>query len=182
MIEIGSLPLLAGGTRRWTSALRAILVAGLGSILAHAGGGGTLLVKGKPLMAEVAVTEAEKTRGLMYRQALAKDRCMIFIYDQEGSRPVTTRNCLIPLDVAWVKADGTVVEVAENVAPARAADADLPAHGGSVPSRHFIQFPAGTLRRLGLKVGGRVSWELALDNGTVLKSGPATATRRNRKR
>ena len=135
------------------------------------------MAKGHSFLAEVAATDAEKARGLMHRQSLAKDRCMIFLYAEDGHHSIWMKNCLIALDVAWVSADGTVVEVAENVPPVSAmfqgSDADLPTYGGKVPARHFVEFAAGTLRRIGLKVGNRISWELALDNGTVVKSGGA---------
>ena len=55
--------------------MRPALLAGFLSAFAIAGGGGTVMVKSKHFLAEVAATEREKERGLMYRQSLAKDRC-----------------------------------------------------------------------------------------------------------
>ncbi|HJW09448.1 MAG TPA: DUF192 domain-containing protein, partial [Holophagaceae bacterium] len=73
-----------------------------------AGGGGTLVAKGTRFMAEVAVTDQEKGKGLMYRQTLPKDRCMIFLYGEDGQHAIWMKNCLISLDVAWVDADGRI--------------------------------------------------------------------------
>lgn len=117
--------------------MRRILLASLASVLAFAGGGGTVMVKGRPFLAEVAVTVAERSRGLMYRQGLAKDRCMVFLGDAEGPQPVHTRNHLIALDVAWLDADGTVVEIAEHLRPQRPG-AEGPAHEGTALSRHYV--------------------------------------------
>ncbi|HEX7553159.1 MAG TPA: DUF192 domain-containing protein, partial [Geothrix sp.] len=73
-----------------------------------AGGGGTVAFKQTSFLAEVAATEPEKAKGLMYRQSLAKDRCMFFVYTEEGIHAIWMKNCLIALDVAWVDAEGKV--------------------------------------------------------------------------
>ena len=73
------------------------------------------------------------------------------------------KNCLISLDVVWVKEDGTVVETSENTPPCSPLRGDdCPTYGGTVPARHFVEFPAGTLRRIGLKKGDRLGWNLTL--------------------
>ncbi len=137
-----------------------------------AGGGGTVFVKQSSFLAEVAVTDAERAKGLMYRQSLAKDRCMFFVYGEEGSHSIWMKNCLIALDVAWVDAEGHVTELAEHVPPCSPMRGDdCPNYGGSVPARHFVEFPAGTFKRLGLKKGDRLGWELTLDDGRVVRGG-----------
>lgn len=137
-----------------------------------AGGGGTVVFKQTSFMAEVAVTQQETAKGLMYRQNLAKDRCMFFVYTEDGNHAIWMKNCLIALDVAWVDAEGHVVETAEHVPPCSPMRGDdCPTYGGTVPARHFIEFPAGTFKRLGLKKGERIGWELTLDDGRVVRGG-----------
>ncbi|MBI4912722.1 MAG: DUF192 domain-containing protein [Acidobacteria bacterium] len=142
---------------------------------AFAGGGGTVLAKGQTFLAEVASTDLERARGLMYRQNLPKDRCMIFLFEEDGHRPFWMKNCLIYLDMVWITAEGRIVEMAERVPPPalmwRGADSDLPMYGGKVLARHVVEFQAGTVRRLGLKNGDRLGWDLTLDDGTPVKGG-----------
>jgi uncharacterized membrane protein (UPF0127 family) len=134
--------------------------------------GGIVVAKGSKFLAEVARTRAEQMRGLMYRQSLASDRCMFFLYDEDGAHSIWMKNCLIALDVVWIKADGTVVETSERVPPCSPILGDAcPAYGGSVPARHFIEFPAGTLRRIGLKKGDRLGWNLTLSDGQNVVGG-----------
>ena len=144
--------------------------------------GGIVVVKGQKFLAEVARTPQEQARGLMYRQHLARDRCMIFLYDQDGTHPIWMKNCLIALDVVWIRDDGTVVEANENTPPASPLMGDAcPTYGGTVPARHFVEFPAGTLRRLGLKLGDRLGWKLTLDGAPVTggaQAGPASRRRK----
>ena len=141
-----------------------------------AGGGGTVTFRQTAFMSEVAATEPEKAKGLMYRQSLPKDRCMFFVYSAEGDHAIWMKNCLIALDVAWVDAEGRVVETAEHVPPCSPMRGDdCPSYGGSVPSRHFVEFAAGTFKRLGLKKGDRLGWELTLDDGRVVRGGVPAA-------
>jgi hypothetical protein len=152
--------------------MRRVLLASLGSVFALAGGAGTVVVKTKPFLAEVAVTNREKAKGLMYRQSLAKDRCMIFLGGEDIALPIRTKGNLIALDVAWIDAEGRVVETAEHVPPCSPMRGDdCPTYGGTIPARHFIEFPVGTFKRLGLKKGDRLGWDLTLDDGRALHGG-----------
>jgi len=137
--------------------------------------GGTVGVKGQRFLAEVARTDQEHAKGLMYRTNLAKDRCMFFVFEEDNYRPFWMGNCLISLDMVWIKADGTVVEIKENAPPLsmlfRGSQAEAPMYGGTVLSRHVIEFAAGTVRRLKLQVGERVGWELQYKDGSGLTGG-----------
>jgi uncharacterized membrane protein (UPF0127 family) len=145
-----------------------------GLTLPAATSGGTVTAKGKSFLVEVAKSEAERARGLMYRSQFAKDRCMFFIYEEDGLHPIWMKNCLISLDVAWVAADGVVVEIQENVPPCSPLRGDdCPTYGGTKPARHFVEFASGTFKRIGLKPGDRLGWDLKLDDGSTVKGGVA---------
>lgn len=149
-----------------------ILLAALLSLPLLAGGGGTVAFKQRTFLAEVAVTDQEKAKGLMYRQSLPSDRCMIFIYGDESYHTIWMKNCLIALDVAWVDGAGRVVETAERVPPCSPMlGDDCPTYGGSVPARYFVEFAAGTFKRIGLKKGDRLGWDLVLDDGRQVRGG-----------
>lgn len=137
-----------------------------------AAGGGTVVFKQTSFMAEVAATEQEKAKGLMYRQNLAKDRCMFFVYSEDGFHGIWMKNCLIALDVAWIDAEGRVVETTEHAPPCSPMRGDdCPTYGGTVLARYFVEFPAGTFKRLGLKKGDRLGWDITLDDGRVIRGG-----------
>ena len=134
--------------------------------------GGYVVAKGKRYLAEVARTPNERARGLMYRQYLQSNRCMFFVYDQDDYHSIWMKNCLISLDVAWVSADGTIVEIVENVPPCSPLQGDnCPSFGGTKLSRHFIEFAAGTFKQIGLKVGDKIGWDLKFSDGKSSKGG-----------
>jgi len=135
--------------------------------------GGFVTVKGKRFFAEVARTPAERAKGLMYRTSLKSDRCMFFVYDQAGYHSIWMKNCYISLDIAWIDSNGVVVEIVENASPCSPLFGDdCPSYGGNVLSSHFIEFAAGTFKRIGLKVGDQIGWELNFSNGGQFKGGP----------
>jgi uncharacterized membrane protein (UPF0127 family) len=94
------------------------------------------------------------------------------------------KNCLIALDVVWIKEDGTVVETSERTPPCSPLMGDdCPTYGGTVSARDFVEFPAGTLQRLGLRKGDRLGWSLDLSEGGKVVGGTpiqARAARRNK--
>lgn len=68
---------------------------------------------------EVVATSGERARGLMYRESLNPDAGMLFVFPQEAKHAFWMKNTRIPLDIIWLKKDGTVVDVAENVLPCK---------------------------------------------------------------
>lgn len=59
---------------------------------------------------EVAKTEYQKTKGLMYRTKLARNAGMVFIYDMPTKAGIWMKNTYIPLDVIFVNCDNIVVD------------------------------------------------------------------------
>lgn len=159
-----------------------ILLAALLSLPLLAGGTGTVTVKGKAFKAEVASTPGEQQQGLMYRKSLEADRCMVFLYGEDGNHPIWMKNCFIALDVAWVDAEGKVVEIVEKAPPCSPMLGDnCPTFGGTVPARHFIEFAAGTFKRLGLRKGDRMAFEGTVDGGRAVAFGGAPKAAPKRK-
>jgi uncharacterized protein len=62
---------------------------------------------------ELALTEAERQHGFMFRPRLSADDGMLFGYTYEGRRSFWMGNTLIPLDIAFIKKDGTLLNVNE---------------------------------------------------------------------
>lgn len=111
---------------------------------------------------EVARTFQQKETGLMFRTVLPSDSAMIFLFDDDSGKDIWMRNCKIPLDVIWIDAQGQVVDIKENVPPCteNTLPEECPHFGGLVSSRHFIEFSAGTIAKVKIKLGDILYWDL----------------------
>lgn len=70
-----------------------------------------LSVNNVPFKAQVAVFDSEKMRGLMYRETLAENNGMVFVYDSPTQASFWMKNTLIPLDIGFFDKNGVLTEV-----------------------------------------------------------------------
>jgi len=74
---------------------------------------------GTRVQLEVAVTDQQKSVGLMNREKLAPDAGMVFVFDRDDILPFWMKSTLMPLDIIWLSATGEVVEVRADLQPCR---------------------------------------------------------------
>ena len=99
---------------------------------------------------EIADTEAQRERGLMFRTELAPDAGMLFDYHKEQLAAFWMQNTLIPLDMIFVAADGTVKTIHVNARPE-----DPTTIPSEVPVRFVIEIAGGRSQQIGLKIGDK---------------------------
>ena len=113
-----------------------------------------ILPSGAVVRVELAVTDAERTQGLMFRESLAADAGMLFLFDGIELRPFWMKNCHFPLDIVHLTKDGTVVDVLANVPPC-AAD-PCPTYPPAAASDTVLELNAGVAAKSGLVRGAKV--------------------------
>jgi uncharacterized membrane protein (UPF0127 family) len=101
---------------------------------------------------DVARTAEEQRVGLMFVRALARDRGMIFPYDPPQPVAFWMHNTLIPLDMVFIRADGTIARIAT----AKPLD-DTPVPSGE-PIVAVLEIAGGRAAELGINPGDKVSW------------------------
>jgi len=92
----------------------------------------------------------------MYRTALAPDAGMIFPFDPPRPASFWMRNTYIPLDMLFIRADGTIAVIAANTTPLSLA----PVESGE-PVAAVLEIAGGQSAALGIHEGDRVSWKAA---------------------
>ncbi len=76
---------------------------------------GTIKLDNITLDVQIADTDAQKTRGLMFQQQLPYDQGMLFVFQQEQVAPIWMLNMQFPLDIIWFDNAGNVVHIEKNV-------------------------------------------------------------------
>ncbi len=106
---------------------------------------------------EVVASEAAKARGLMFRDRLPPHRGMFFYYEDEPQRrSMRMPNMRFPLDIVWLDSSLKIVSIRHNIEPC----ADIrrcPRISSVYKCQHAIEFPAGEVASLGLRVGDVLS-------------------------
>ena len=101
---------------------------------------------------EVAATPEQQERGLMFVKSLAPNRGMIFPYDPPEDVSFWMKNTLIPLDMLFIRADGTIARIVT------AKALDLTAIPAGEPVAAVLEIRGGRAAELGIKTGDRVDW------------------------
>ena len=102
---------------------------------------------------EVARSPEQQAMGLMHRQSLAPDRGMLFPYEPPQNASFWMKNTLIPLDIIFIRDDGTVALVAANTVPL-----SLDPIASLEPVAAVLEIAGGRAAELGIEVGDKVNW------------------------
>ena len=102
---------------------------------------------------EVARTAEQQEHGLMERRALAPDAGMLFPFDPPRPASFWMRNTLIPLDMLFVRPDGTIARIAANTVPMSETPVAV-----NEPMTAVLELNGGRAAQLGIHEGDRVSW------------------------
>ncbi len=114
----------------------------------------TIISNGKThkFTVELAETDEQRDIGLMHRTQLAPDHGMLFDFHDAQIVRFWMRNTFIPLDMLFIRGDGTVVSVFKNVRPHDEAPV-----GPNARVQAVLELAAGTADRLDLKMGDKVT-------------------------
>jgi len=115
-----------------------------------------LEIKGKKIQVEVARTEEEKSRGLMFRDKLAPEEGMLFIYEREEFLSFWMKNTPLPLSIAFIDPRGRIVDI-QDMEPF-----NLRTHTSSRPASYALEMNKGWFKKNGIRVGDVVQMPLSL--------------------
>jgi uncharacterized membrane protein (UPF0127 family) len=101
----------------------------------------------------VASDEASRELGLMCVLRLQPHVGMIFVFDKDSKQEFWMKNTLIPLDMVWVRASGTVDTVAANVPKSTRTTPDDAVARRAGTGKYVIELAAGEAAADGIVVG-----------------------------
>jgi hypothetical protein len=100
---------------------------------------------------EIADSFSEKSRGLMFRDSLDKNKGMLFVYETPGIYSFWMQNTQIPLDIIWISQEKEVIHI-ETAYPCEICTGISP----EKQALYVLELNAGTAEKIGLKTGHKI--------------------------
>jgi len=130
----------------------------------------TVTIRGQSWQVELATTADQRYQGLSDRKDLAAGRGMLFIYPQPQVLGFCMRQCLIPLDIAFVGPDMRVVKICTMEVEPYGFDTKL--YNSEVPAQYALEVPKGALAAAGVQVGDKVEFSSNMPSAAKAEPGP----------
>jgi uncharacterized protein len=102
------------------------------------------------IQAEVAQSAQERATGMMFRTEMPTNTGMLFAFDQAAPHCFWMSNTLLPLSIAFIADDGTVVNV-DDMQPRSTTN-----HCAAQPVRYALEMNQGWFAKRGIKAGSRL--------------------------
>ncbi len=99
------------------------------------------------IKAEVAANNPERQQGLMFREKMANNAGMVFVFDNTTTQCMWMKNTLLPLSVAFLDAEGKIINI-EDMAPQ-----SLESHCSKKPAKYALEMNLGWFKQKNIKPG-----------------------------
>ena len=101
--------------------------------------------------AQVAATPDQRMTGLMFRQEMPQHEGMLFVFEYASQQCFWMKNTLLPLSVAFIDDDGTIVNLDEM------QPQTLNSHCSAKPVRYVLEMNKGWFSKKGIKAGAKLA-------------------------
>lgn len=102
----------------------------------------------------IAENYAQRRRGLMFVRSMPETTGMLFIYEEDAFLSMYMKNTFIPLDMLFVRADGTISSIAYNTEPQ-----SLQSVAALEPVRYVLELNAGVADKYSIDKYSRLDWD-----------------------
>jgi uncharacterized membrane protein (UPF0127 family) len=104
--------------------------------------------------AQVAASPDQRQTGLMYRREMPTNEGMLFVFEEPSRQCFWMRNTLLPLTIAFVADDGTIVNLADMKPHSEES------HCSAKPVRYALEMNVGWFAKRGIAAGARLGGPL----------------------
>ncbi len=106
---------------------------------------------------EIADSEEERKKGLMFREFLDKDYGMLFILPNKGKYYFWMKNTSIPLDIIWIDDNIKVINIKENALPCTTNNCEI--FSSEKEALYVLEINGGLIKEYNIKVGDEVEFK-----------------------
>jgi len=99
---------------------------------------------------ELAITGEQQATGMMFRKTMGTNEAMLFVNDEPGVRCFWMRNTLVPLSIAFIADDGSIVNIADMDAQSDKS------HCSAKPVRFALEMNRGWFAKRGIVAGSKL--------------------------
>jgi uncharacterized membrane protein (UPF0127 family) len=110
---------------------------------------------GETFTVEIADSQQEQALGLMFRDSLADDAGMLFIFPNEAPRSFWMKNTRIPLDIMYFDRELKMVSLSADTPPCKVRR--CPSYPSLGPAMYVLELNAGSAERLGVGPGSTLT-------------------------
>jgi uncharacterized protein len=110
-------------------------------------------LRGANFGVELAIDDATRAKGLMFRETMGKDQGMLFVFPDEQPRSFWMHNCKIALDILYFDSQRKLVGKALSVPTCNLPAAQCPNYPSERPAKYVLELNAGTASALGVSLG-----------------------------
>ena len=114
---------------------------------------------GTLIQAELADTALKRAQGLMFREHIADDRGMLFIFGDAQPWTFWMKNTKIPLDIIWMDGKKTIIHIERNVPICTRPDDGCPQYHSDEGALYVLELGAGRAAALQLQRGTKLSFK-----------------------
>lgn len=100
---------------------------------------------------QIAKTQTEREKGLMFVQKMEKNSGMLFVFEKEDIYSFWMKNTPIPLDMIWLDKNGKVVFIKENAEPCK--NSYCPIISSDKKAKYVLEINAGLCEKYNIKPG-----------------------------
>lgn len=113
-----------------------------------------VIINGNVIKAELARTETEKARGLMFREELDSDAGMLFVYQTEDERGFWMKDTYVSLDIIFINKERQVVSISSNTKPNQTDEI----YYSDGKAMYVLELNAGKAEELEIKTGNAITF------------------------
>ena len=116
-------------------------------------------MNGLVLVADIAATDEQRTKGLSVKDRLGENEAMLFVFDNEAEHTFWMKNMKFPIDIIWLDSDKTIVHIEHNLQPC-SFELLCPTYKPNVESLYVLETVGGFAEKYDIVKGTMVEFDL----------------------
>lgn len=111
-----------------------------------------IIINGKTISVEIAKTQEQHERGLMFRKSMPENEGMLFVFNSEDIRSFWMKNTFIDLSIGYFDKDKTLIDIQEMKA-ASMMETRPPSYPSAKPAMYALEMNKGWFVKNKAKLG-----------------------------